>query len=330
MAKSEKQKLKLLYIMKILMEQTDEEHPMPMSVLLEKLAREDIKAERKSIYSDVSYLQDFGLDIVYNSSRDKNGYYIASREFELPECKLLVDAVTASKFITASKSKVLVEKLESLVSRHQAHQLKRQVVSPDRIKNENESIYYRVDGIHKAMQENKQITFQYLEWNLKKNLVPRKGGLVYQISPWALLWDNENYYLVGYDHDAEIIKHFRVDKIGPMELLEEKREGYEAFTKCNIHDYSRKTFGMYGGEEEKVTIQFPNSLVGVVLDRFGKDVSLQKIDAEHFAVHVTVAVSSQFFGWLAGIGNQAKITSPEEVKKQYVDYLQNILTEYTG
>lgn len=329
MAKSEKQKLKLLYIMKILMEQTDEEHPMPMSVLLEKLAREDIKAERKSIYSDVSYLQDFGLDIVYNSSRDKNGYYIASREFELPECKLLVDAVTASKFITASKSKVLVEKLESLVSRHQAHQLKRQVVSPDRIKNENESIYYRVDGIHKAMQENRQITFQYLEWNLKKNLVPRKGGLVYQISPWALLWDNENYYLVGYDHDAEIIKHFRVDKIGPMELLEEKREGYEAFTKCNIHDYSTKTFGMYGGKEEKVTIQFPNSLVGVVLDRFGKDVSLQKIDAEHFAVHVTVAVSSQFFGWLAGIGNQAIITSPEEVKKQYVDYLQNILTEYT-
>ena len=329
MAKSEKQKLKLLYIMKILMEQTDEEHPMPMSVLLEKLAREDIKAERKSIYSDVSYLQDFGLDIVYNSSRDKNGYYIASREFELPECKLLVDAVTASKFITASKSKVLVEKLESLVSRHQAHQLKRQVVSPDRIKNENESIYYRVDGIHKAMQENRQITFQYLEWNLKKNLVPRKGGLVYQISPWALLWDNENYYLVGYDHDAEIIKHFRVDKIGPMELLEEKREGYEAFTKCNIHDYSTKTFGMYGGKEEKVTIQFPNSLVGVVLDRFGKDVSLQKIDAEHFAVHVTVAVSSQFFGWLAGLGNQAIITSPEEVKKQYVDYLQNILTEYT-
>ena len=177
------------------------------------------------------------------------------------------------------------------------------------------------------MQENRQITFQYLEWNLKKNLVPRKGGLVYQISPWALLWDNENYYLVGYDHDAEIIKHFRVDKIGPME--EEKREGYEAFTKCNIHDYSTKTFGMYGGKEEKVTIQFPNSLVGVVLDRFGKDVSLQKIDAEHFAVHVTVAVSSQFFGWLAGIGNQAKITSPEEVKKQYVDYLQNILTEYT-
>ena len=329
MAKSEKQKLKLLYIMKILMEQTDEEHPMPMSVLLEKLAREDIKAERNSIYSDVSYLQDFGLDIVYNSSRDKNGYYIASREFELPECKLLVDAVTASKFITASKSKVLVEKLESLVSRHQAHQLKRQVVSPDRIKNENESIYYRVDGIHKAMQENRQITFQYLEWNLKKNLVPRKGGLVYQISPWALLWDNENYYLVGYDHDAEIIKHFRVDKIGLMELLKEKREGYEAFTKCNIHDYSTKTFGMYGGKEEKVTIQFPNSLVGVVLDRFGKDVSLQKIDAEHFAVHVTVAVSSQFFGWLAGIGNQAKITSPEEVKKQYVDYLQNILTEYT-
>ena len=327
MAKSEKQKLKLLYIMKILMEQTDEEHPMPMSVLIQKLAAEDIQAERKSIYSDVSYLQEFGVDIVYNASRENNGYYVASREFELPECKLLVDAVSASKFITASKSKMLVEKLEGLVSKHQAHQLKRQVVSPDRIKNDNESIYYRVDGIHKAMQDNVQVRFQYLEWNLKKELVPKKNGEWYQISPWALIWDNENYYLVGYDQSAEIIKHFRVDKIGPMEISDEKRQGKDAFSRCKISDYSTKTFGMYGGEEEKVTIQFPNYLVGVVLDRFGKDVSLQKIDGEHFAVHVTVAVSSQFFGWLAGIGKQAKITSPEEVKRQYVSYLQDILRE---
>lgn len=325
MARSEKQKLKLLYLLKILTEQTDERHPMPMPVLLEKLRAEEISAERKSVYSDIACLLDFGVDIVYDQTRGSGGYYLASRDFELAELKLLVDAVSASRFITKSKSVQLIGKIEKLASRHEAVQLQRQVYTAERIKNDNESIYYHVDAIHTAIHENRQISFPYLEWNLQKNLVARKGGEPYRISPWSLMWNDENYYLIGYDAGADMLKHFRVDKIGPIEMLEERREGGEVFKKCDLSAYSAKTFGMYGGEEETVTLSFPNTLVGVVLDRFGKDVLLQRISQDRFTVHVKVMVSRQFYGWLAGIGKEAKVTAPERVKEGYRNYLTEIL-----
>ena len=224
----------------------------------------------------------------------------------------------------------MIKKIEGLVSKHDAVHLQRQVYTMGRIKNENESIYYHVDKIHNAIQENRQIQFPYLEWNLEKKLVARKNGKMYHISPWSLMWNDENYYLIGYDKDAEMIKHFRVDKIGPVKILEERREGENAFKKCDLSVYSTKTFGMYGGQEEIVTIQFPNELVGVVLDRFGKEVSLQKISEKEFAIHVKVAVSGQFFGWLVGIGKQARLTGPEHVKEMYKNYLQEILGEEYG
>lgn len=325
MARSEKQKLKLLYLLKILTEQTDERHPMPMPVLLEKLRAEEISAERKSVYSDIACLLDFGVDIVYDQTRGSGGYYLASRDFELAELKLLVDAVSASRFITKSKSVQLIGKIEKLASRHEAVQLQRQVYTAERIKNDNESIYYHVDAIHTAIHENRQISFPYLEWNLQKKLVARKGGEPYRISPWSLMWNDENYYLIGYDAGADMLKHFRVDKIGPIEMLEERREGGEVFKKCDLSAYSAKTFGMYGGEEETVTLSFPNTLVGVVLDRFGKDVLLQRISQDRFTVHVKVMVSRQFYGWLAGIGKEAKVTAPERVKEGYRNYLTEIL-----
>ncbi len=325
MPRSEKQKLKLLYLLKILTEQTDEQHPMPMPVLREKLKAEEINAERKSLYSDLNCLTDFGVDIGFDSSRGNGGYFLASRDFELPELKLLVDAVSASRFITKSKSEQLIRKIEKLASTHEAVQLQRQVYTSGQIKNENESIYYHVDAIHTAIHENRQISFQYMEWNLQKKLVPRKGGEPYRISPWSLMWNDENYYLIGYDARAGMLKHFRVDKIGPIEMLEQRREGGEIFQKCDLSAYSTKTFGMYGGEEEIVTLSFPNTLVGVVLDRFGKDVSLQKLSDDRFAVHVRVMVSRQFYGWLAGIGKDVKVTAPEKVKEGYRSYLTEIL-----
>ena len=325
MARSEKQKLKLLYLLKILTEQTDERHPMPMSVLLEKLRAEDIGAERKSLYSDIACLMDFGVDIVYDPSRGSGGYYLASRDFELPECKLLVDAVSASRFITKSKSAQLIGKIEKLVSRYEAVQLQRQVYTAERIKNENESIYYHVDAIHTAIHENRQISFPYLEWTLQKKLEERKGGALYRISPWSLMWSGENYYLIGYDAQAGMLKHFRVDKIGPIKMLKEPREGAEAFGKCDLSAYSVRMFGMYGGAEEIVTLSFPNTLVGVVLDRFGRDVLLRRISGERFAVHVKVMVSRQFYGWLAGIGKEARVMSPEHVRAGYREYLREIL-----
>lgn len=329
MPKTSNQKLKLLYIIKILSEQTDEQHYMSAGRLIEELAKYDIKAERKSIYDDMNQLMDFGYDIVLVKSRTNGGYYLASREFELAELKLLVDVVQSSRFITLKKSKELIQKLEKMASREEAKQLQRQVYVANRVKTANESIYYNVDDIHKAIQNNAQIRFQYLEWNLEKQLVPRKEGRRYQVSPWALTCKDENYYLIAHDKEENKIKHFRVDKMGNIEVLEEeKREGSDLFERFDIADYANKTFGMFGGTEEVVTLQFHNSLIGVVMDRFGKEVSVRKREEDTFSVRVKVAVSGQFFGWLTGLGEKVKIVAPEDTVRQYRKYMENIIQNY--
>lgn len=329
MPKTSNQKLKLLYIIKILSEQTDEQHYMSAGRLIEELAKYDIKAERKSIYDDMNQLMDFGYDIVLVKSRTNGGYYLASREFELAELKLLVDVVQSSRFITLKKSKELIQKLEKMASREEAKQLQRQVYVANRVKTANESIYYNVDDIHKAIQNNAQIRFQYLEWNLEKQLVPRKEGRRYQVSPWALTCKDENYYLIAHDKEENKIKHFRVDKMGTIEVMEEeKREGADLFERFDIADYANKTFGMFGGTEEVVTLQFHNSLIGVVMDRFGKEVSVRKREEDTFSVRVKVAVSGQFFGWLTGLGEKVKIVAPEDTVRQYREYMENIIQNY--
>jgi len=325
MAKSTGQKLKLLYLLKILSENTDEDHPISMKQLLEELEAAGVRAERKTIYSDIEDLKHFGYDILRNSSKTEGGYYLASREFELPELKLLVDAVQASKFITVKKSKELIEKLEKLAGKHEASRLQRQVYVVNRVKTSNESIYYNVDNIHRGIQDNVQITFQYLDWTLDKKLVPRKNGMEYRVSPWGLIWQDENYYLVGFDEAEEKIKHYRVDKMGTIGLTEKKRNGEAAFERFDIAKYTNKMFGMFGGEECVLTIQFTNRLIGVVLDRFGKEADIRKRDEGHFSVRVKVAVSGQFFGWLTGLGREAVILSPAEVAEEYRKYLNQIL-----
>lgn len=325
MAKSGGQKLKLLYLLKILSENTDEQHPMPMAQILEQLNEVGIQAERKTIYADVEDLRHFGYDIARNPSREAGGYYLASREFEMPELKLLVDAVQASRFITLGKTKELIGKLEKLGGRHEAGRLQRQVYVVNRIKTSNESIYHNVDNIHKAIQDNVQIIFQYLEWTLDKKMVPRRDGMPYQISPWALLWQDENYYLVGFDEKENKIKHYRVDKMGTINLTEEKRLGIQAFKEFDIAKYTNKMFGMFGGEECMVTIRFPNRLIGVVMDRFGKEVTIRKGKEDCFSIRVKVAVSGQFFGWLTGLGKEAVIMSPPKVAGEYEEYLKQII-----
>lgn len=329
MPKSTNQKLKLLYILKILSEQTDEEHYMSTVQLIEELARYDIKAERKSIYDDISQLTDFGYDIIQVKSRVNGGYYLASRDFELAELKILVEVVQSSKFITLKKSRELITKIEKLASKSEAKQLQRQVYVANRIKTANESIYYIVDDIHKAVQDNEQISFQYLEWNLEKELVPRRDGKQYVVSPWALTCKDDNYYLIAHDKEEDKIKHFRVDKMGSIRTLEGvKREGSALFEKFDIADYANKTFSMYGGKEETVTLLMENHLIGVVMDRFGKEASIRERDGEHFSVRVTVAVSGQFFGWLTGLGKGAKLIAPEEIVSQYKGHLQEIMGNY--
>ena len=217
-----------------------------------------IHAKRKSIYSDMESLADFGYDVVQVQSRLGGGYYLGSREFELPELKLLVDAVQSSRFITTKKSRDLIRKLEQIAGKNDAGKLQRQVYVAGRIKTENESIYYNIDAIHRAIQENRQITFVYLDWNLQKELVPRPGGDKC-VSPWALIWREENYYLAAYDSEAKVIKHYRVDKMGQVEVTVSPREGVEQFSQIDVTSYTNQTFGMFAGEESVVTMEFPET-----------------------------------------------------------------------
>ena len=324
MAKAPGQKLKLLYIVKMLEENTDELHPMSTAEIISRLEANGIHSERKSIYDDIEKLIEFGYDIIRVQSRLGGGYYLGTREFELAELKLLVDAVQSSRFITTKKSRELIKKLEKKAGKHDAGKLQRQVYVAGRIKTENESIYYNIDTIHRAIQENKQITFSYMDWNLQKKLTPRIGS-ERKVSPWALIWRDENYYLAAYDERDDKIKHYRVDKMGKVDLTDEARTGVAQFEHVDLAAYTNQTFGMYGGREEIVTMQFPKHLVGVVLDRFGKEADIRSMGEEHFRVRAKVAVSGQFYGWLAGIGPDARIVSPEGVASEYKEWLTAIL-----
>lgn len=329
MAGNSQQKLKLLYLLKILTEQSDEEHCMGAQALIAALEEYGIHAERKSIYDDIAQLIEFGYDIVLIKAKTGGGYYLAGREFELAELKLLVETVQASRFLTLKKSRELIGKIEKLASKAQAGQLQRQVYVANRIKAANESIYYIVDDIHRAIQRNEQISFQYLEWNLEKELVPRKDGKLYQISPWALTCKDENYYLIGHDREGDVIKHFRVDKMGQIRVLTGVgRHGAALFERFDIAAYANKTFGMFGGREEIVTLEFENRFIGVVMDRFGKEVPVRPRGQGHFSVRVQVALSGQFYGWLTGLGVGAKITAPAEIVEAYRTYLNQVYEQY--
>lgn len=324
MAKSAGQKLKLLYLIKYLSETTDENHPASTADIISYLDSIGIHSERKSIYDDIDKLCEFGYDIIQVHSRLGGGYYMAGREFELAELKLLVDAVQSSRFITTRKSRSLIKKLEHMAGKYDAGKLQRQVFVAGRIKTENESIYYNVDSIHRAIQENRQIRFQYLDWNMRKQLVPRANA-ERTVSPWALIWREENYYLAAFDSRDGVMKHFRVDKMGKTSVLDQEREGMEQFSRVDPAAYTNQTFGMYSGDEESVTLQFPNRLVGVVLDRFGRDADIRPMTDRIFRVRVKVAVSGQFFGWLAGIGREAVVISPDSVREGYSRWLTDIV-----
>ena len=326
--KGENQKLKMLYLVQLFSRETDDTHKLTMPEIIAKLAADGVNADRKTLYQDFEELRRFGFDIISKKDGRNFYYYLGSRDFELPELKLLVDSVQSSKFITDKKSSQLIKKLESLVSKYEGSQLHRQVIIAGRVKTMNESIYYNVDKIHAAIGTDRQIRFKYFDWNLKKEMEPRYGGKWYQLSPWALMWDDEKYYLVAYDSKHETIIHYRVDKMTQIGILDEKREGHEAFRKFNIAHYTNTLFGMFAGDETKVTIEAENRLVSVFIDRFGKDIIIAPIDEDHFRTTVTVAVSKQFFGWIMGIDGDVRIVAPDSVVSQIKDEIESLAERY--
>lgn len=328
MPKSANQKEKLLYLSKIFAEQTDEEHGLTVQELISRLDEYGISAERKTVYLDIEALKHFGLDIVTTQKGHTVYYHLASRDFELPELKLLVDSVQSAKFITEKKSRELIKKLEGLASRYEARQLHRQVMISGRIKTMNESIYYSVDKIHSAINEDSRIKFRYFRWNLQKKAEPRHGGAWYHISPWALVWDDEYYYLIGYDSESGIIKHFRVDKMQSIDSDGHRREGREVFDAIDIPKYSNGLFGMFTGSITTVTLLCENRMVGALVDRFGKDIPVIPVDDTHFQTSLSVAASEKFLSWVIGLGNAVKITGPESVVNDMKNTVKRLNEQY--
>ncbi len=322
------QKLKMLYLVKIFSEETDDLHALTMREIIGKLESFDVNANRKTLYNDFEELKHFGFDIISTKIGRDCYYHLGSREFELPELKLLVDSVQSAKFITDKKSQELIKKLESLVSRYEGKQLQRQVVISGRVKTMNESIYYNVDKLHEAINSDSRIRFQYYQWNIRKETELRKDGDWYRVSPWALMWDNENYYLVAFDADDKKIKHYRVDKMLRISVEEERREGRDQFKAFNMPRYTKSLFGMYGGEETRVTIEADNSIVGVIIDRFGKDIIIAPVDDNHFRTTLDVAVSGQFLGWIMALGRSVRIISPSSVVQRMKEEIKRLSDQY--
>lgn len=334
MAKGANQKLKMIRLLELLWHESDELHPLSMGEILRRLEAQGISAERKSVYDDIEVLRNAGIADILRSGGKNGGYYLAQRSFQLPELKLLVDAVQASKFVTTKKSRQLIKKLEAQASVHEAKQLQRQVYTANRVKAVNEQIYYNIDKLYEAIQHQVRITFTYLEWQLdlygEKQAVkrPRRGGALYEVSPWALTWDDENYYLVAFDADAGIAKHYRVDKMQGISLTQEPRQGQALFSSFDMALYSQKTFSMFGGAEQPVRIRFAAHLIGVVADRFGDDLFLRDEGDGSFSVELPVAVSPPFFSWVAGFGANAKILSPTAVAEEFAGFLHSALSLY--
>lgn len=328
MSRSKNQKLKLLYLAKIMQQQTDDHHGLTMSDIIEELQKYEIEAQRKSIYDDLATLDDYGIEIIREKQGNKTYYHCGSRDFEFAELKLLVDAIQSSKFITEKKSKELIRKLESNLSFYDASLMNRQVFVSNRVKSMNESIYITVDSIHTAMNGNLQVRFQYFQWDVDGKMHLKHDGDFYKISPWALVWDDENYYMVGYDQIEKQLKHYRIDKMLHTEVISVPRKGKVEFEKTDKEYYTQKRFQMYCGTMKQVELLCHNSIANVIYDRFGAEAHIRRMDENHFTVRIDLAVSPQFFGWVFGLGENIRIERPQEVKEEFKQYLHKIMESY--
>ena len=325
MPKSYNQKLKIFYILDYLQKNSHQDHPVRAAELLTMLEQQhNIVCERKTIYSDIGALQDYGVDIV--SIPGKNGgYYIASRNFELPELKLLIDAVQSSRFLTEKKSRELIEKLCSQCSVYDARLMRRDVLVSGRVKSMNETIYYNVDAIQDAIAENRQITFRYFDYGLDGKRHYRNRN--YQASPYGLCQDHENCYLLAHS-ERHGVTSYRVDRMSDIRLLDNPRTPCPELTGKALTEHANRLFQMYAGEQTAVKLRFHRSLINAVIDRFGREGMLIPDGEEHFVFTAEVAVSPMFLSWVIGFGQKAKILYPESVVQACQDLCREALAQY--
>ncbi len=326
--KRENQKCKILVIRDLLLE-TDEQHPLTVADLIAAINGRGIDAERKSVADDIAALTDYGMDIESVAVGKRKGYYLASRTFEPAELKMLVDSVQAAKFLSPKKTRALIKKLAALSSRGEAALLKRQLYLSDRGKTDNESVFYNIDAVHTAIGENREISFVYWQYDLRKKRVPRRNGARYCVSPFALVWDDEFYYLIAYDAEDARIKHYRVDKMNRITILDSERKGRDAFAAIDMGEYTSRNFSMFAGEEADVVLDCDESVIGVIVDRFGAGVSVHP-EGNRFRAYVRVAVSEQFFGWVAALGGAVRIVSPQPVRDRFEALLDRVRSAQNG
>lgn len=326
MANKTGQKLKLLYVMNILLNETDENHSLNANEIIDRLNEMGVDAERKSIYSDISTLLEYGLNIE-KSEEYKGGYYIADKSFELAELKLLVDAISSSRFISEKKAKDLVDRIAGLGNVYDARELSRQVVVPNRNQGRGEKTFYAIDTIYRCIDENHKMSFKYFKWNAKKEKEFKYDGERITVSPACLMWFDENYYLVAYSDKREDIRYYRVDKMESVEEIDELREGIADIDRKRIAQIARNSFGMYQGETRTVNIVCDSSIVGVFIDRFGYDIDITE-KGNKARVRIELEVSPQFYGWISGLGDKAYIEGPKDIRDEYKDYIKALMKNY--
>ena len=326
MGRMDNQKLKILYIWDYLQKNSHQDKPVRANELISMLDRLGISCNRKTIYSDIAALQEFGVDIVHLPGRN-GGYYVASRNFQLPELKLLIDAVQSSRFLTEKKSRELIEKLCSQCNEQDARLMRRDVYVSGRVKSMNETIYYSVDAIQEAIAQNKQITFRYFDWGLNGTRVYRQKS--YTASPYGLCQDNENCYLLALS-PRHGITSYRVDRMSDIELAQEPRVPCPELAGRNLTEYANRMFQMYSGDRVSVKLRFRRELANVVIDRFGKDTMLFPDGEEHFVFTVEVAVSPLFLSWVMGFGDKAQILYPQSVVEECKKMARQVLEQYGG
>jgi len=317
----QKNKSRILYILKLLYEKTDEQNPLSTVEIIDYLAGIRISAHRRTIAADMELLEEFGIDVITIKST-QNKYFIGSREFELPEIKLLIDAVESSKFITPKKSQDLVKKLSHLVSENQSTELNRHIFIDKRVKPENEEIYYIVDAIHNAISQNKQIEFKYYEYTQDKEKVYKNNGYIYKLSPYALSWSEDHYYVIGYCKKHGKISKFRVDRMAKVKISE--KNSVPTPKDFNGADYAKNIFEMYDGETKTVELKCTNELMKIIIDRFGEEVNTVSLGSNCFKAIVDVSVSPTFFGWVFQFTGKMSVLAPNDVKKEYLEMAKKV------
>lgn len=339
MPKDARQRLKMLYYRDILERYTDDAHTITRVELQQKLKDAmglEQPPDRKSIHDDLFLLIDYyekeecgeleRIDNPHNKNDVK--YRLTHRPFELSDLKQLIDCVQTTRYLSEGQTEILKDKLKMLCSEYEAKSLVRQTIVTNRIKTENHGVHFAVDAIEEAMDANQQVSFRYFHRDRDKRKVYSRNGKHYVVSPWRLVYHDDNYYLVAYVNDWKRIMVFRVDRMDRLEKIDEERQGQEAFDEIRMENYTNYTFNMYQGDLESVTMRFDKKMVDTVLDRFGRDTVILKRGPDHFDIVVSVSVSPQFFGWIFGLGEMAEIMEPESVREQFRDYIGKVQAKY--